>query len=78
MTSSNNAVAGEVLAHGSEWRQLSIRLTTGEEIVAVLPNLRKFGCSFGSLVGWRVRVQLRPSPKMPRIVDLAKPAEAGY
>jgi hypothetical protein len=67
-------VAGEVLAHGSNLRHLCVRLTGGDEIEAVLPKNQKFGCLFGSLVGWRVKVVFRPPPKMARVVDLARPA----
>jgi hypothetical protein len=71
-----DAVTGEILAHGNDFRQVRVRLATGEEILAVLPNLRKFGCLFGTLVGWKVRVAFRQPPKMPRVIELARPGVA--
>lgn len=70
-----DAVVGEVVAHGFNYRHLQLRLITGEEISAVLPTNRKFGCLFGSLVGWQVKVVFRQPPKMARIVDLARSAD---
>ena len=67
------AVSGVVLGHGSEYRQLRVLLVTGQETIAVLPTTRKFGCLFGSLVGWNVKIALRKSPKLARVVDLARP-----
>jgi hypothetical protein len=72
----NDAPSGEILAHGNDFRQVRVRLANGEEIVAVLPKLRKFGCLFGPLVGWKVRVAFRQAPKMPRVIDLERPAVA--
>ena len=66
-------VSGVVLGHGSDYRQLRVLLVTGQETIAVLPTTRKFGCLFGSLVGWNVKVVVRKAPKMARVVDLARP-----
>ena len=63
-------VLGEVIAHGSEFRQVRVRLEGGREVEAVIPTTRKFGCLFGSLVGWSVRVALREAPKKARVVQL--------
>lgn len=66
----DRSVIGEILAHGRNFRQLHVRLDDGREVVAVLPKTRKFGCLFGSLVGWKVRVAFLKPPKAPRIVEL--------
>lgn len=70
----DDAIASEILGHRNDFRQVHVRLANGEEIVAVLPKLRKFGCLFGTLVGWKVRVVFRQPPKMPRVIDLEGPA----
>ena len=71
----DDAVAGEILAHGSDFRQVRVRLANGEEIIAVLPKLRRFGW-FGNLVGWKVRVAFRQPSELPRVIDLERPAFA--
>jgi hypothetical protein len=58
----NNAVVGEILGHGSDFRQVCVRLQDGREVVVVLPKLRKYGCLFGTMVGWRARVLFRQPP----------------
>jgi hypothetical protein len=45
----DDAVAGAILADGNDFRQVRVRLANGEEIIVVLPKLRKFGCWFGTL-----------------------------
>jgi hypothetical protein len=72
----NDAVPGEILSHGNDFRQVRVRLASGKEVVAVLPKLRKFGCWFGTFVGWKVRVAIRQPPKMPRVIDLERPTVA--
>jgi hypothetical protein len=66
-------VDGKVLAHGRDYRHLTVRLSSGEDISAVLPATRKFGCPFGSLIGWKVKVVLHEQPKMSRIVESERP-----
>jgi len=73
--SKSELVDGEILAHGSDYRRLQVRLTSGEEIAAMLPKHKKFGCLFGTLVGWKVKVILRLPPQMPRVVELTAPGK---
>jgi hypothetical protein len=72
---SNDPVSGEIVGHAASFHQVRVRLETGQEVVAALPNLRKFGCLFGTLVGWKARVRFYEPPKMPRIIDLERPTQ---
>lgn len=74
--SESSRVKGEILGRGSDPRQVRVRMQTGEEILAVLPRIRamrKFGCLFGTLVGWKACVVIPKPPRMPRVVDLSRP-----
>jgi hypothetical protein len=52
-----------------------VRLVTGEEVRAGHKLPRRFGCLFGTLVGWNVKVVVRCPPKSARIVELFRPHE---
>lgn len=71
----HSAVDGEILAHGSDARHFRILLASGEEITAVLSRNREFGCLFGSLVGWKVKVVFPKPPKIARVIDLVRPLQ---
>ena len=66
-------MTGEILAHGSDFCQVRVRLDDGREVIAVLPKARRFGCLFGDLVGWKARMTFPQPPKMPRVIDLQQP-----
>ena len=72
MSTKPDAETGVVIGQASNARHLRIQLANGEELTAVLPNSRKFGCLFGSLVGWHVKVVRKQPPRMSRVVDLVR------
>jgi hypothetical protein len=47
-------------------RRVIVRLIDGQETEAVFP--RSFGCVFGSVIGWKVRIAFRPTPTKPAFV----------
>jgi hypothetical protein len=63
------------LKHGFHF---AVMLDDGREVVAVLPRstLRRFGCLFGTLAGYRLTVVHRSDAKPPLIVDLNRPSES--
>ena len=54
--------------------EFAVHLDDGREVTAVLPKaqLRKNGCLFGNLVGWRVTIEFRVAPKPLTIIELAR------
>lgn len=68
-----HVLAGEILEHGPNWFQVRVRLESGEEIEAVIPRTRRFGCLFGALIGWQVQIVIRKPPRLARVVDLHRP-----
>ena len=63
--------AGTVVDMNSQG--LLVRLCDGRDIRTSLPRDRKFGCLFGSLVGWKVTISIRPAVKMARVIDISPP-----
>lgn len=53
-----------------------VKLANGDVIPAVFQRSRRFGCLFGTLVGWKVKVEILPPPKPAKIIDLTMPQEA--
>lgn len=56
--------------------EFAVRLDGGREIVAILPRrrLKRLGCLFGSLAGWKATVALHVT-KQPAIVELKQPED---
>lgn len=56
-------------------RFLRVRLEDGREISTPIPRDRKFGCLFGSLIGYNVTVLMKQPSKMPRVVSQSRPVK---
>lgn len=55
--------------------EFAVHLDDGRNVSAILPRslLRKMGCLFGTLEGWRVSIAFRSHPKLPVILELRRP-----
>ena len=51
-----------------------VRLEEGTDVQAIIPKDR-FGCLFGSLVGWKVRITIPSPPQLPRVMELTPPPD---
>jgi hypothetical protein len=73
--SRKDAFPGVIVEHAkSSSHHVEVKLEDGRHVKAVISKsvLRKLGCVFGLLVGWHVRVVLRESPMMAKVVEIRR------